>query len=185
MGPDGSVILEWSGQHRVFRLAWGEFFRLQELADCGPYHLAARILSNKWRVADVWAVIFYGLIGGGANASEAAAVIKEAETAPPFEALALARTVINAALYSPDDDAIDFPGQKSDPEPSRNGKVRASNMYGNGAVLGLSPEQIDRSSVWQLAAAMAGFQRAHSPNDKSLSSNEMDDLWAGVQDRMN
>lgn len=50
-----------------------------------------------------------------------------------------------------------------------------------GAAIGMMPDQVDRTSMWKLFAAIDGYVKAHGAEDESLSSKETDDLWAMVQ----
>ncbi len=56
--------------------------------------------------------------------------------------------------------------------------MRLAAIYGNGAVLGFSPQQVNEMSMWQFMAALDGYVTAHSADDgKSLTKDEEDDLW--------
>ncbi len=39
-------------------------------------------------------------------------------------------------------------------------------------------------SMWEFAAAVDGYAEAHSPDDRSLSASEVDDLWNMVTHKM-
>ena len=57
-----------------------------------------------------------------------------------------------------------------------------SDVYGSGIVMGMSPEEVDRTSVWKFMAAADGFARANDPDaGKALSAAEADDLWQWLQ----
>jgi hypothetical protein len=43
-------------------------------------------------------------------------------------------------------------------------RVDAAALYGNGAVIGLSPREVDATSFWQLLAAIEGFAAANTPS---------------------
>lgn len=48
--------------------------------------------------------------------------------------------------------------------------------------MGLSPEEVDRLSVWQYLAALAGYISANSVDeDKKLSESEKDELWDWIK----
>ena len=50
--------------------------------------------------------------------------------------------------------------------------------------MGFSPVEVDRMSVFQFMAALDGYAQAHSPeDDKSLSGDEADDVWAWMQEK--
>jgi len=55
-------------------------------------------------------------------------------------------------------------------------------VYGIGAVLGFTPQDVGKMSVWQFRAAVEGYRKAHDPDaGKGLSEAEADDLfdWIG------
>lgn len=57
-----------------------------------------------------------------------------------------------------------------------------SEVYGSGIVMGMTPEQVDRTSIWQFIAACEGFVKANDPDSgKSLSATEQDEIWAWMQ----
>jgi hypothetical protein len=63
-----------------------------------------------------------------------------------------------------------------------NGKFRFAAVYGAGAVLGFTPQQVQAMSIWQFMAAIDGYAKAHDPESgKGLTKAEEDDLWAWVQ----
>ncbi|MEQ1956016.1 hypothetical protein [Mesorhizobium sp. CN2-181] len=54
-------------------------------------------------------------------------------------------------------------------------------IYGKGAVMGLSPQQIDDMSVWQFMAAWDGFVKANDPKaGDELSEDEAAELFEWV-----
>lgn len=181
MPTDGSIILEWSGKRRVFRLALGQIFRLQEATGLGPYDLATRVSGDDFRVSDISEIIRIGLIGGGTDVDEAYRLVDGIERTAPINEIAVARAVISAALIGPQDDKISFSGPS---EPTDDNRIMASAVYGNGAVMGFSPVEIDQCSLWQYTAAAAGYRKAHGSGNDGVSAEEADDLWKGVQERM-
>lgn len=63
-------------------------------------------------------------------------------------------------------------GRGDSPKKSRGGgrggstRVDAAKLYGNGAVLGFTPQEVDATSFWQLIAAFEGHHAAHAPPGK-------------------
>jgi hypothetical protein len=115
------------GEERTFRLAIGQWRRVQEKCDAGPPELLARLSPiynarragltfgqimaqgylGTWRIDDVREVIFQGLLGGGTTPNEAAALVKTwVEERPLFEPLDVAYQVVLASIAgAPDEDA--------------------------------------------------------------------------------
>lgn len=57
-----------------------------------------------------------------------------------------------------------------------------SEVYGSGIIMGMTPEEVDRTSMWQFLSACDGFIKANDPDaGKGLSQTEADDLWAWMQ----
>jgi hypothetical protein len=46
--------------------------------------------------------------------------------------------------------------------------------------MGFTPQQVNQMSVWQFLAAVDGYINANSPDDGSLTSREVDELWAWI-----
>ncbi len=57
-------------------------------------------------------------------------------------------------------------------------------IYGNGAAMGWSPDQVDRCSLWQMRVAVDGYNRANSADEKipAPSDAEFDALLEGRHD---
>lgn len=63
-----------------------------------------------------------------------------------------------------------------------NGKIRYAEVYGAGAAIGFTPQQVDQMSTWQLQAAVAGYVAAHNPAAKSkMSKAERDELFDWIE----
>jgi len=184
---DGSVEFEWAGSARLFRLGWGELIALQEHCDAGPYHILARIGAGGWRVRDLLHTIRLGLIGGGCSAPEARALVTEhVEGNPPTQNVLAAQIILAAALVGADDEAPGKERKSSDRPPAelRNGKIKIAGLFGAGAAMGFTPDDVKRCAVWEFSAALSGYVDANTPPDKGLADDERDDLWEMVQARM-
>ncbi|MGR9420665.1 hypothetical protein [Rhizobium leguminosarum] len=62
-----------------------------------------------------------------------------------------------------------------------NGKIRFGAIYGTGAVLGFTPQDVKSMSMWEFMAALEGYVKANSADDGKLSSAEVDDVWTWMQ----
>ncbi len=184
MSRDGSVVFEWAGAARLFRLRWGELIALQELCDSGPYHILSRLAAGDWRVDDVAHIIRLGLTGGGEPAARAL-VAEHIEGTPPTRHVLAAQVILSAALVGAQDEA---PGKSGKGEASGNqmprGKISIASLYGAGAAMGFTPADVKACSVWEFGAALSGYVAANTPPDKSLKSDDADALWEMVQERM-
>lgn len=54
-------------------------------------------------------------------------------------------------------------------------------LYGAGAAMGYSPQQVDAMSVWQFNAALQGYVKANSVEDKKLSASEKAALFDWIE----
>lgn len=54
-------------------------------------------------------------------------------------------------------------------------------IYGNGAAMGFSPDQVDRMTFWQMGACIAGFNKANGGEEKipAPTDAEFDALLEG------
>ena len=113
MSRDASITLTWATDDHHFRLAWGELAKLQEERDSGPYVVLDRLVSGRWHVQDIAAVIRLGLIGGGLEPVKALKLVRDyVESRPPLENLETAQRVLGAAIVgAPDEDDV---GKKSE-----------------------------------------------------------------------
>lgn len=109
MSRDGSIELTFhDGEEYVFRLAWGQFIRLQEERKCGPFNVAERLHGPDWLVDDIGAVIRLGFIGGGLDPIKAKKMVREyVENDAPTRSLALARDIIAAAVIPPEEEPLE------------------------------------------------------------------------------
>lgn len=56
--------------------------------------------------------------------------------------------------------------------------MRFAAIYGNGAMMGFTPQQVRAMSVWQFMAAVDGYVKANSSEDAGLTSTEKDEIAA-------
>ena len=99
MSRSGAIELAWNGGTHSFRLAIGEWVKLQEKCDCGPPELLARLMEKRWRIDDLREPIRLGLIGGGLAPVEANRLVADWVDARPFaENVPLARAIVLASL---------------------------------------------------------------------------------------
>lgn len=48
--------------------------------------------------------------------------------------------------------------------------------------MGFTPSQCKEMSVWEFMAAVDGYVEAHSADDGSLTTQEVDELWDWIQE---
>lgn len=187
MSRNAAITEPFADADYVFRMAWGEIVQLQELRDCGPYVVLDRLATGRWLVQDIREPIRLGLIGGGLKPVEALKLVRQyVEQRPAVESLELATRVLQAAIVgAPDEpvgDGAGKDGEKIDDLPS--GKLRFARIYGAGAVMGFSPQQVDQMTLWQFFAAIDGYVKANGGGqDTKLSETEKDDIWEWMQAR--
>ncbi|MGO1079962.1 gene transfer agent family protein [Inquilinus sp. CA228] len=71
MSADGSIELPFGDGRHLFRLAIGQWRKLEELRKLGPLRLYDRVRNGDWFTEDLYQSIRLGLIGGGMAAPEA------------------------------------------------------------------------------------------------------------------
>jgi hypothetical protein len=184
MARDASVTFDWADGTYTFRLAWGDLARLQEATDAGPYVLFQRLNDGTWKLGDISAVIRCGLIGGGMKPEDALKKIRGyVEDRPPMENLLVAQAILSSGLVGAPEEKFGKAGKGKDDERLDNlpnGKIRFSKLYGSGAVMGYTPQDINKMSVFEFMSASLGYEKAHG-NDNALSQEDADDLWEWMQ----
>lgn len=60
--------------------------------------------------------------------------------------------------------------------------MRFAAIYGSGAAIGFTPQQVNEMSVWQFFAALDGYIKANSGGDGAeLTGEELEDLWDWIK----
>lgn len=62
---DGSILLPFGEEERLFRLGMDQLFALEEKRGCAFAELHDRLMRGAWSIADVVETLRLGLIGGG------------------------------------------------------------------------------------------------------------------------
>lgn len=185
MARDATVTLDWGDDTYTFRLAWGDLARLQEATDAGPYLLLQRLHDGTWKIGDIAAVIRCGLIGGGKTPEQALKLIRSyVEARPPVENLLVAQAILTAGLMGAPEEKLGKAKSKTEAriDDLPNGKIRFSRLYGSAAVMGFTPQDVNKMSVFEFMSAALGYEKAHS-NDNELSQEEADDVWNWMQQK--
>lgn len=106
MSRDGSVKLDFAGEERTFRLAYGELRELQEVCDAGPLHIFTALHKGSWEVRYVREVIRIGLIGGGMTPAAALDLTRRyVEQLPDWHVNSIiAAGIVSAAIFGSEDE---------------------------------------------------------------------------------
>lgn len=120
MSRSAEVTLSFAGEDRQFRLPIGRLRALQEKCDCGPMELLTRFAGGTWRVDDLRETIHQGLIGGGMEAREAAALLKtDFDDLPLQQFVPLCQGIVMACVVgAPDEDLGEPKGEAALTSPS-------------------------------------------------------------------
>lgn len=140
MSRAGEIAVEFGGEERTFRLAIGQWRRIQEKCDAGPGEIASRLSGfmllrdgklplaqaaalgrlGSWRVDDVRETLLQGLIGGGMTPDEAGPLIRTyVDERPWSETIPVAYQVVMAAIIGVDDEEPSGEQKGAAPPPSR------------------------------------------------------------------
>lgn len=107
MSRDASTVEDFATGSFQFRLAWGELEKLQEETNVGPYVVLDRLVSGRWHVGDISAVIRLGLIGGGEKPADAIRLVRQyVQERPPLESLWLAQKVLAVAVAGASEEIV-------------------------------------------------------------------------------
>lgn len=183
MARDARIELDWADGTFAFRLGFGELVRLQEACGAGPQLIHTRLSDGSWGVKDISHVIRFGLIGGGMPPADALKKVRAyVEDRPPAENLVYAQVILSAGLVGAPDESVGGQSGGEDADPLPDGKMHVADIYGAGAVMGYSPQDVDAMSMWQFMAALEGYAKAHDPKAKGkLNDSERDELWELVR----
>jgi hypothetical protein len=130
MSRDGSRLLDFATGTYLFRLGWGELEKIQEACDAGPYVVLDRLVSGRWRVADIRETIRWGLIGGGMSPTEATKLVRDfVESRPPVENLVTAQLVLGASVVGAPEEEI----EKKSEAPNLAGETNPSPTESSGS----------------------------------------------------
>jgi tail tube GTA-gp10-like protein len=77
MSRDASIVLPFAASDFTFRLAIGQWQKLEEAVDCGPVILIDRLYNGQWKVNDIRETLRWGLIGGGMKPAKAAEMVRD------------------------------------------------------------------------------------------------------------
>jgi hypothetical protein len=125
-GGDGSVVLDWGGESRRFRLAIGQLRELQEAinrpriaiggAPIGPKTFFHLLETGEAWPQDVREVIKLGLIGGGTPVDMVPSLMRRYFDERPFRESAMTAPVIFAAGWAgPFEDPVGKKPQAEEP----------------------------------------------------------------------
>ena len=95
-----TLIREWAGRERAFRLRLGDIVDIEEA--CGKTGIGAiymRIASTQFRIMEVYHVVRVALISGGMDPVEAKTLLSDRiETLPLVETAELATSILVAVM---------------------------------------------------------------------------------------
>ncbi|WGG61946.1 gene transfer agent family protein [Brucella intermedia] len=107
MSRDAKIELDWADGTYTFRLGWGEFSRLQEACDAGPWVILERVKNNEWKTEDLRETIRYGLIGAGMEPTKALKLVREyVETRPLSESVVFAHLILSAGIFGAPEEKV-------------------------------------------------------------------------------
>lgn len=125
MSRSGEITLAFGDGEYPFRLAIGQWRKVQEATDAGPPELLARMapafeamrrgvkaadlisagLLGRWRIDDIRAPIFQGLLGGGMEPPRAAKMVTDwVDERPLLESLGVAYQIVQASFTGVEDE---------------------------------------------------------------------------------
>ena len=113
-----TVMLDFGDGTYTFALRWGEIVTLQEERDAGPYLILDRLVSGRFLVQDVSAVIRLGLVGGGMPPAEALKKVRTyVEARPVMESVVLAQKILSAGVVGAPEEEVGKKPEAANPSP--------------------------------------------------------------------
>lgn len=102
-----ALTITWPGGEHPFRLALAQLEGIQQKTDCGPEFLLLKLQSGTWLATELFEILRFGLIGGGATDADAKSLVSNAFDRHPLISFKVpALNVMMAALYGPQDDRV-------------------------------------------------------------------------------
>lgn len=89
----------FAGRTRRFQLRYGEIEALERTCAAGVGEIILRLVSARFRAADVWETIRLGLEGGGAPEMDATALVMPYQSTALAGHVQLAADILSAAIY--------------------------------------------------------------------------------------
>jgi hypothetical protein len=187
MSATGSITLVWGDGDNTFRFGIAQWRELQEKINgrrvaMGLNPIGPMTLLNSLRAKDAWPddmrdVLRIGLVGAGMPIAAAnRKLVRYFDNTPVAPHNLVAFAVLSAGLLGAPGDEISAAKKKDD----RRGDepIRFSAIYGTGAALGFTPQQVDEMSFWQLGACVDGYNEAHGGelHFQPMSDEEFDEL---------
>lgn len=172
-----SVILEYAGAERRFRLGWGQVMDLEEA--CGKVAIGAlykRLHAWDFRAGDIYQIVRLALIGGGLDAREAKKLVAERfDILPLSDHVNIALQVIGAMMDgAPEAKAA---SAAAAPEPIDRGR-----LYHVFSQSGITPAEVDAMSVAQALHLFAGAAAsAGDRNETGLDDGAFERMQARVE----
>ncbi len=169
MSADGSTTFVWGGDERTFRLGIGELLALQERRNSGPQEILNRFRLGTWRIEDIQEILRLGLIG--------------AMTMPGTDAAAIGRKakyLVDANVRAGNITDNAAPARKKSGGGGHSGggnnRLSAAALYGAGAVMHFTPQQVDAMSLYQFAACVDGLNDVNGggPKTEPPTNDEFD-----------
>lgn len=150
--PDASVVIDFAGGQHLFRLAIGEWQKVEAARNLGPAEIWQRLFNGTWRIEDMREVIRWGLIGGGKTPTQAAEMLRDFvdANAPLLRSLALAQQVATAGWIGADDEA--------ETELKKNGESDATQP--NGSTISPTDESAGASSTGSVQSSATHRERS-------------------------
>lgn len=166
-----TVRAPFAGQDRTFRLRLGEIGELERLCSAGIGEIMMRLASHRFRAADIRDTIRLGLEGGGLFEPDATAlVMRYLDDEPIGEHLNLAADILTAAVSG----VPQAPKRREIGEEREPGDL--ASFIGIGAAIGFSPEQVKRSTLSELTAAIEGYAKVHAPKREAETPDDAEYL---------
>nr|WP_245247723.1 gene transfer agent family protein [Tianweitania sediminis] len=122
-------MLDFAGDIRAFRFAWGDLEKLQEARGAGPYVILDRLVSGRWYVEDIADVIKFGLIGGGTEPAKAVKLVRdEVMSKAPLQSLVIAQQVLGSGVVGAPEEELEKKSEAASQEESPLSQTEGSDL---------------------------------------------------------
>jgi len=165
------LITSLAGRRVALRLPLAGMFAIDDECGKSAWEVLRDRGKGQVRVEQVDAVLFNGLLGGGASLVETYTIMEDVRQAeqPLHHYLGIARQALHAALDAPESARRG----EADGEP-----FNRKSVYRSALAMGLRPADVDAMTLHDFLVLVAAF----TSNAGGMSEAEKDELWEWIRE---
>ncbi|MEX5600698.1 gene transfer agent family protein [Pseudophaeobacter sp. C1-32P7] len=166
-----TVVCEWAGKERSFRLPFGGVMDLEQAAGDNIGRIFARVVGSQFSAKDVYHTIRLALIGGGATVTQAKVLMTDHFDARPYlENASVAAEILCALMTGVEEEGedVDQSGEAT--------SYKFSDVVQICRVFHMSPAELRDMRYADFVNMVRGFNAASDTKAPHLSEEEFEDI---------